>query len=194
VVSRARTPGPVRFVTSNSAKLSEVEAYLGAAGIPVQAVLRRLPEPQADELEPVVQAKLEATRDLRGTVLVEDSGLFVDALKGFPGPYSSYAYRTLGLGGLLLLLHDRPRTARFRTVVGLRHDGRSALLAGEVEGTIAAAPRGTNGFAFDPLFEPGAGPRTFAEMSLEEKNAHSHRARALALVVHELKVPPAGRA
>jgi XTP/dITP diphosphohydrolase len=193
VVSRARSPGPVQFVTSNSAKLSEVEAYLAAAGISVRAVLRRLPEPQADDLEPVVQAKLEATRDLRGTVLVEDSGIFVEALQGFPGPYSSYVYRTLGLEGLLLLLRDRPRNARFRTVVGLRREGRAILLTGEVEGNIALRPRGSNGFAFDPVFEPEGGSRTFAEMSLEEKNAHSHRARALALVVRELTAPSAGR-
>jgi XTP/dITP diphosphohydrolase len=194
VVSRARIPGPVQFVTSNSAKLSEVEAYLGAAGIPVRGVLRRLPEPQADELGPVVQAKLEATWDLTGTVLVEDSGLFVDVLQGFPGPYSAFAYRTLGLEGLLRLLQDRPRQARFRTVAGLRWDGGSRLLTGEVSGTIALRPRGTNGFAFDPLFEPEGGARTFAEMSLEEKNAHSHRSRALALVVQELTAPSAGRA
>lgn len=186
MVSRARASGPVHFVTSNSAKLAEVQAYLEAASIEVRPVLRRLPEPQADQLEPVVQAKLAATADIAGTVLVEDSGLFVDALGGFPGPYSSYAYRTIGLDGLLRLLAERPRAARFRTVVGLRRAGRSTLFPGEVAGTIATRARGTQGFAFDPVFEPEGGPRTFAEMPLQEKNSHSHRARALAGVVREL--------
>lgn len=185
----ARVSGPVHFVTSNPAKLAEVQAYLATASIEVRPVVRRLPEPQADQLEPVVQAKLAATEDIAGRVLVEDSGLFVDALGGFPGPYSSYAYRTVGVAGLLKLLADRPRGARFRTVVGLRTDGRSLLFEGEVAGTIATGARGTHGFAFDPVFEPNGGRRTFAEMSLEEKNAHSHRARALAGVVRELTAP-----
>lgn len=178
--------GPVHFVSSNPAKIAEVRSLLGAASIEVIPVHRRLPEPQADQLEPVVQAKLEATRDIAGTVLVEDSGLFVDALGGFPGPYSSFVYRTLGVDGLLRLLTDRPRVAHFRTVAGLRHDGRSTLLHGEVTGTIATRARGTHGFAFDPVFEPDGGARTFAEMPLDEKNVHSHRARALADVVREL--------
>lgn len=188
-MSRARVSGPVHFVTSNSAKLAEVQAYLGTASIEVRPVLRRLPEPQADQLEPVVQAKLDATADIAGTVLVEDSGLFVDALGGFPGPYSSFAYRTIGVDGLLRLLTDRPRTARFRTVAGLRREGRALLLHGEVEGTIATRARGAHGFAFDPVFAPDGSARTFAEMSLEEKNAHSHRARALSEVVRALTTP-----
>ncbi|MGI0156772.1 MAG: non-canonical purine NTP pyrophosphatase [Thermoplasmata archaeon] len=190
MVGRAAGPSRVTFVTSNSAKLAEVTAYFETQGISVGAELRRLPEVQADDLDRVVAGKLGATGDLQGSVLVEDSGLFVDALKGFPGPYSAYVYRTLGLEGLLRLLEGHPRGAVFRTVAGLRLSGRTLLLPGEVRGEIIDRPRGDHGFAYDPVFRPEGVSRSFGEMSLSEKNAHSHRARALARVVVALREAP----
>ncbi len=168
----------VRFVTSNVGKFREVRELLAPSGIRVLQDRRTLPEPQADRLEPVVRAKLAAVRGGRTPVLVEDSGLFVHALNGFPGVYSAHLYKTLGYGALLDLLRGRDRTAVFRTVAGVRIGSGVRLFTGECPGTIVRHPRGSGGFGFDPVFRPSGASRTFAEMSSAEKNRYSHRARA----------------
>ncbi|NOZ89276.1 MAG: RdgB/HAM1 family non-canonical purine NTP pyrophosphatase, partial [Crenarchaeota archaeon] len=117
---------------------------------------------------------------LTGTpVAVEDAGLFVDALSGFPGPYSSYVYKTIGVHGILRLLEgEENRAARFVSVIAYAGPWGVQLFRGEVKGSIAAEPRGSGGFGFDPIFIPEGADKTFAEMNIEEKNMYSHRARA----------------
>jgi len=113
---------------------------------------------------------------------VEDAGLFVEALKGFPGPYSAYVYRTLGTRGILKLMENvEDRAASFRSVVVFSSpEHQPVCFSGEVKGRISMEERGDSGFGFDPIFEPEAGDgRTFAEMTTEEKNRYSHRAEAL---------------
>ena len=110
-------------------------------------------------------------------VLVGDSGLFVEALDGFPGPYSAYVERTLGIEAIprLLTAEDSPR-AYFRTVLAYA-DGRDLeTFTGSVAGRIVE-PRGDRGFGYDPIFEYNG--LTMAEMTTAEKNAISHRGRAL---------------
>jgi XTP/dITP diphosphohydrolase len=175
------------FVTSNVAKAAEATVFLRPRGIEIRPIIRQLPEPQADDLRTVALAKLEAVSEIAGAVFVEDSGLFVDGLGGFPGVYSAYAYRTLGIAGLLRLLEGQPRGAEFRTVAGLRVNGAKELLTGSVRGEIAPAPRGSNGFGYDPVFLPEGRRETFAEMALAEKSALSHRARAMAAVATRLR-------
>ncbi|MCI4346102.1 MAG: non-canonical purine NTP pyrophosphatase [Thermoplasmata archaeon] len=175
------------FVTSNAAKAAEAATFLQALGIEVHPVVRRLPEPQSERLEEVASAKLDAASDVPGAVLVEDSGLFVDALGGFPGVYSAYAFRTLGVAGLLRLLDGYPRGAEFRTAAALRWRGTHQVLTGAVRGEIAREPRGTNGFGYDPVFVPEGERRSFAEMTLPEKSSLSHRARAMAAVSSRLR-------
>ena len=123
--------------------------------------------------------------------LADDSGLEVDVLGGAPGVYSSrYADDCCGGGDaannarLLVELEDVPaedRIARFRSVIVLvGEDGHETVAEGACEGAIGFLPRGQNGFGYDPLFLPQATPgRTMAELSLEEKNAISHRGAAL---------------
>jgi XTP/dITP diphosphohydrolase len=125
----------------------------------------------------------------------DDTGLEVDALGGAPGVYSArYAGpQRDAADNVAKLLHElatQPdRRARFRTVISLvlgANDVRE--FNGEVRGTIAAVPMGGRGFGYDPVFVPGEGDgRTFAEMTLDEKNLLSHRARAVAGLVEELK-------
>ena len=113
-------------------------------------------------------------------MLVEDSGLFIEALGGFPGVYSAYVLRTLGPSRLLRLLGVRERRAHFVTVFGYAPSrGRVQLFRGEVHGRLADRPRGRHGFGFDPIFVPDGLDRTFAEMELAEKDRRSHRGRAL---------------
>ena len=169
----------VRFVSSNRDKFREVEEILRPLGIHAHWSRRTLPEPQADRLEPVVRSKLAALPDDGRTYMVEDSGLFLEGLGGFPGVYSAYVYRTVGLGGLLKLLERRPRGAVFRTVAGVRTARSTWWVGGESRGTIARALRGDGGFGYDPIFVPTGARRTFAEMSLSEKNRFSHRGQAI---------------
>src|SRR5437870_12159871 len=121
---------------------------------------------------PIYAAGIVA-RQVRGEFLIDDSGLFVDALGGFPGVYSSYVYRTIGPGGVLALMkREARRSARFETVFLLGRRGRPPrIFRGACEGSIARAPPGRGGFGFAPIFVPRGSRRTFGEMSLAEKNA-----------------------
>lgn len=167
------------FVSTNPGKYREVAAVLRPYGVRVRWKRRPLPEPQAETLEEVVAAKLDAVRDVPGLVLVEDSGLFIPSLAGFPGVYSAHFLKIWKFEPILELLRHRNRAACFRTVAGLQRGRRRAFFVGEVAGTIAARPRGRNGFGYDPIFVPLGWGRTFAEVPAESKNDVSHRARAL---------------
>jgi XTP/dITP diphosphohydrolase len=115
---------------------------------------------------------------------VEDSGIFVDALKGFPGPYSRYIHDTVGIGSIITLMENvENRAAHFRSVVAFgSSEEQPVCFVGKVEGKISLRKRGTGGFGYDPIFVPLEGDgRTFGEMTMEEKNRFSHRARALRL-------------
>lgn len=168
----------VRFVTSNDGKFREVAAILAPYGIRVRRVRRVLPEPQTDQLETVVTAKLGALPPNSLPTIVEDSGLFIPSLNGFPGVYSAHFYRVWGFGPIQYLLRGRSRRAVFRTVAGLRVGRRTHLFVGECIGTITPRTRGEAGFGFDPIFQPVGTRRTYSQMPLGEKNRHSHRARA----------------
>ena len=167
------------FVSTNPGKYREVSAVLRPYGVRVRWTRRTLPEPQAETLEEVVRAKLDAVRDVAGRVLVEVSGLFIPSLAGFPGVYSAHFLKVWKFGPILELLRHRERAAHFRTVAGLRRGRKQAFFVGEVSGEIARRPRGRNGFGYDPIFVPAGWRRTFAEASAESKNDVSHRARAL---------------
>ena len=175
-------PTEVRFVTSNPGKYREVRALLRPYEVRVRWSRRPLPEPQADRLHDVVTAKLAAVPKGPEFVLVEDSGLFIDSLNGFPGVYSAYIYRIWKFDPILELLRHRPRAATFRTVAGLRRGRSTWQFEGECPGSIARRPRGSEGFGFDSIFIPQGDRKTYAEASPAEKNARSHRARAMAKV------------
>jgi XTP/dITP diphosphohydrolase len=169
----------VTFVSRNVGKVPEVRAVLGAHGVRVAWKRRVFVEPQAERLEDVVAEKLRAVRGLRGYVLVEDSGLFIPSLNGFPGVYSSHFLDVWGFGPILELLQHRPREAYFRAVAGLRLGRQQWTFAGEVHGSIAPRAAGKNGFGYDPIFIPDGWDRTFAQVPAEQKDAISHRARAM---------------
>jgi XTP/dITP diphosphohydrolase len=167
------------FVSTNAGKSREVRTVLAEYGVKVHWARRTLPEVQADRLESVVQAKLAGARAVGPRVLVEDSGLFIPSLGGFPGVYSSYVLETIGLEGILRLLSQRNRHAVFRTVAGLSIGSRRWTCAGECRGRIAEKPRGSHGFGFDPIFIAEGDSRTFAQLDSAEKNRRSHRGKAL---------------
>lgn len=142
---------------------------------------RRYPEIQAESLEDVVQYGLEHLPvNSQGNYLIEDSGLSISALGGFPRVYSAYIYHTLGLPGILKLLEgETNRKATFHSVIGFREStGSPQIFEGVCEGKITTHPRGEKGFGYDPIFIPTGSSSTFAEMSYKEKNMFSHRGKA----------------
>jgi XTP/dITP diphosphohydrolase len=183
-------PASIRFVSTNPGKFREVEEILRSFGMPVSWDRRSLPEPQADSLEEVVVGKIQGLPKDPRCLLLEDSGLFIDALGGFPGVYSAYAYRTLGLAGILRALDKQPRTATFRTVAAVRWGRRVWTAPGAVRGSIAAAPRGSEGFGYDPIFVPSGERRTFAQMPPASKDRRSHRGRAVRAVIRRMIASP----
>jgi XTP/dITP diphosphohydrolase len=184
---------PVRFVTSNEGKVDEAREYLDA----VERVDYDYTEVQGDLKTVASAGAREAFGALGGAdpVLVDDAGMFVRALDGFPGPYSSYVEDTLGIERVWRLCErEDDRRAQFRTVLAYAHrpedaeDVRVETFTGRVPGTVVE-PRGDGGFGYDPLFEHDG--KTMAEMSTAEKNAVSHRGRALAKFADWLAGEPA---
>ena len=176
-------------MTTNEGKFREVFDKLLEHGIRIEHLDRGYPEIQADSLEKIVRfGATELDAQVQGDYLIDDSGLFVDALSGFPGPYSSYVYKRVGCPGILKLLQGVPRrSASFQTVFLFRKGGEHMTFRGECVGAIAEREQGKAGFGFDPIFVPQGEARTFAEMSLKEKNAYSHRARAVDELLSFLK-------
>ncbi len=169
----------VRFTSTNPGKVREVRSLLAPYGVRVRWSRRRLSEPQAETLEEVARHKLAAVPRSRGYDLVEDSGLFVDSLGGFPGVYSAHILKIWGFGPILELVRRRKRQAAFRTVAALRLGRQVWTFSGEVRGTIAPRAAGKNGFGFDPIFVPAGYARTLGQLPAATKDAISHRAEAL---------------
>lgn len=172
------------FVTTNFHKFNEARRVLAEHGVAAALLRIEAIEVQNDDLEEIAEASVRDAVEKSGLpVLVEDAGLFIGVLKGFPGPYSSYVYQTLGTKGVLKLMEGiAKRNAYFCSVVAFYSPERASpkCFHGKVEGEITLKERGNQGFGFDPIFEPKGGVgKTFAEMTTTEKNRFSHRAQAL---------------
>jgi XTP/dITP diphosphohydrolase len=198
----------LRYVTTNPGKVREAEEYLDEGS--VAQLEYDYTEIQSDDLRDIAaRGAREAYRYAGEPALVDDAGLFIRALDGFPGPYSAYVEETVGVERTWdLASREADRGAAFRCVLAycdgegfdaspdpVDSDDRVAaaaagpdgdeerealpvkLFEGTVRGTMVE-PRGQGGFGFDPIFERNG--TTFAEMAAEEKNAISHRGRALA--------------
>ncbi|MFQ6129537.1 MAG: XTP/dITP diphosphatase [Candidatus Hadarchaeaceae archaeon] len=170
------------FVTGNRHKAEEVSELAARHGIELEHRDTPYIEIQADELEQVVRPSVQqACALLRAPCFVEDAGLFVRALRDFPGPYSNFVFRTLGNEGIIKLMSgEKDRRAEFRSAIGYCEPGeKPEVFTGKVEGSIALEGRGARGFGFDPIFLAENTNKTFGEMEISEKNRISHRARAL---------------
>ena len=182
------------LATRNAHKTGEIRAILGDRF----EVLNVTSFPECPEIEEtgatfLENARLKAegvSRLVEGWVLSDDSGLEVDALDGAPGVWSSSFGGEEGnhrLNNERLISEMAGKTergARFRCTMVLAKGGRDqADFSATVEGRIIDAPRGTEGFGYDPLFIPEGFGETFAELGAEVKNGLSHRSRALAHVI-----------
>jgi XTP/dITP diphosphohydrolase len=173
------------FATNNFHKFDEARRVLTAHGIAVGMLRVKALEIQSDSLIDIAQASaIDAFERCHLPVMVEDAGLFINALNGFPGPYSAYVYKTVGNAGLLKLMEKMAdRKAAFQSVIAY-YDGHGAPLCfeGGAAGKIISEERrgdGKSGFGFDPIFQPAMSAKTFAEMAIAEKNGFSHRALAV---------------
>ncbi|HIP62618.1 MAG TPA: XTP/dITP diphosphatase [Archaeoglobus profundus] len=176
----------ILFVTSNEGKYKEARSIGKKYGIEVEWLNEEYLEPQGKDLEYIAKKSAELlVEKVKRPFFIEDSGLFIEALNGFPGPYSSYVFKTIGNEGILKLMEGiKNRKAYFLSVVAF-FDGREIkIFKGRVEGVIATEMRGDKGFGFDPIFEYNG--RTFAEMG-EEKNEVSHRSKALKALFEYIK-------
>jgi len=172
------------LVTGNIHKFAEARVVLSEFGLSTVMLNVDAVEIQADSVERVAEASvMDAVRRCCLPVIVEDAGLFISALKGFPGPYSSYVFRTIGAEGVLKLMKNvNDRGAFFESAVAFSVPGwnSSKLFRGRTEGIIMDQMKGHGGFGYDPIFAPaGGGGKTFAEMSVDVKNRFSHRGKAL---------------
>ena len=173
----------VYFGTTNTHKFNEAKSILDNLNINLERLNEKGIEIQSDQLEAIADYAVKSLAQRSNfPVFVEDAGLFIDALSGFPGPYSSFAHKTIGLEGILRLMDGRKkRSATFLSAVSFCGVGLGPrTFRGAVRGKIAAKVEGTKGFGFDPIFIPEEGNgKTFAEMTVVEKNRLSHRARSL---------------
>ena len=178
------------FATNNAHKLDEVRAILGNT-IELTTLKEAGITEDIPENEPTIEgnalAKARYVWERTGCdCFADDTGLEVDALGGDPGVHSA-RYATDGhdfAANRTKLLREMEgkehRTARFRTVVALIEGGKESCFEGVVEGEITTSEMGEGGFGYDPLFRPEGYEQTFAELAPEEKNAISHRGRAVA--------------
>ncbi|MFA7198265.1 MAG: RdgB/HAM1 family non-canonical purine NTP pyrophosphatase [Methanoculleus sp.] len=164
-------------VTSNANKAREVAASF-AGVLEVEHVALECPEVRHVDVGEVARGKAEyAYQALSRPLIVDDTGLFIDALGGFPGACAAYVHDTIGNAGILRLMEGvEDRNAHFETAIAFAREDGIRVFRGVLPGTIVP-PQGAEGFGYDPIFAHAG--RTLAQMPLAEKSRISHRARAL---------------
>lgn len=177
---------PLYFITGSKGKFEEVKTIIPQ----VEMLNVDLPEMQDIDAEKIVEAKLQAAfQQSKGEFLVEDTSLYFDGLNGLPGPLIKWFLKTIGNEGMYTLAKNMGNTkATAKAIIGYAKDKNNiSFHAGVVHGEIVA-PRGDQGFGWDPIFQPEGQTKTFAEMTLEEKNSFSIR-RTAALQLKKTIVP-----
>ena len=169
------------FVTSNPNKAREAGDILG---VELRSIALDIPELQDLDVAQVAAVKAAAAREALGApdspILVEDSGLIVEAWNGLPGALTKWFLASVGNEGILRMLQgEEDRSARAVCAVAIAFaDGSTRVFLGEVGGLISPKPRGSGGFGWDPIFVPRGYSETYAELG-PRKHEDSHRARAL---------------
>lgn len=184
------------FATNNEHKLLEIKKVIdprfSVTGLREHGIQEEIPEDYFTLEENAFQKAAYVYEKFGISCFSDDTGLEIDALNGEPGVFSARYSRTgapvypdmeVSAGNIRKVLEklegSQNRKARFRTVIALILEGKRVAFEGIVEGVIAEELRGAGGFGYDPIFIPEGGVKTFAEMTLAEKNRISHRARAI---------------
>ena len=165
------------FVSSNKHKYLEAKEILSSFGIRLGFFESELIEIQSDSLSKIAKAKaLDAFSKCKKPIIIEDDALVVKSLGGFPGPYSSYVFKTIGNQGVVNLT-KRDRRAEFCAVISYCDKNKKPILfEGIIPGKISKKIQGL-GWGYDPIFVPQGKAKTYAQIS--DKNTLSHRYRAL---------------
>ena len=172
------------FATNNPGKFREIKNFFKKTNIKGLQFKTNLYEIQTSNLKDVIIYKLQQLKtvfqDSQSAIFVEDSGLFIKSLNGFPGVYSSYVYKTLGVDGVLSLMKNKQnRESYFECWIGWLFKNEEHYISAKCFGSISIEPHGAEGFGFDPIFIPKGYKRTFAQLSIDEKERISHRGLAL---------------
>jgi XTP/dITP diphosphohydrolase len=180
----------IYFASGNANKIKEIGVKLGSvaeiAGLSDLGFSDDIPETGSTLHENAAIKARFIYEKFAVPCFADDTGLMIEALNGAPGVYSArYAGDQRSASDnmekvLLSMAGELNRNALFRTVICLILEGHEHFFVGDAPGTIQRERRGTEGFGYDPIFIPLGSSRTFAEMNLQEKNALSHRAKAIA--------------
>jgi len=159
------------FLTGNQGKLSEATSIIPE----IEGMEIDLPEVQEIDAKKIIENKLkEAAKQLEDNLIVEDTSLYLDGLGGLPGPLIKWFMKTIGNEGLVKIANSFSNKAEARTWIAYLNNGKVEFFEGVIKGTIVE-PRGENGFGWDAIFQPEGYEKTFAEMTMEEKNELSMR-------------------
>lgn len=167
----------ILFATTNQGKAVEAEAILG---IPVEIVSLEIDEIQDLDPKRIVRKKAEeAFKRINRPLIVDDVSVRISAWGNFPGPFIKFLLNENNKLFRRLLKYEKDRRGTVITTIGY-HDGKNIhIFTGHIEGLFLLQLRGSNGFGFDALFKPEGSIKTFAEMTIDEKNKISHRSIAL---------------
>ncbi len=185
----------IYFITGNNHKFKEIKKLFQKEEIDYDLKQKTAAtiEVQASSIKEVALFKLNSIKtNFNNSYFVEDAGFFIDdPLKGFPGVYSKFVFNTIGNNGIIKLINNYGNTAaHFEAVIALYFQplDKNFIFEGSIEGKVSKEIRGTSGFGYDPIFIPNELPNnTFAELSIEEKNSISHRAKAWQKMLNFLK-------
>lgn len=164
------------FVSSNKHKYQEAKKILKSFGINLGFFKSNLEEIQSNSLKEIAEQKAkDAFSKCKKPVIIEDDGLFIDSLEGFPGPYSSYVFKTIGNKGIINLVKNN-RKAKFVSIITYCDKKILESFNAKLDGKISTSQKG-KGWGYDPIFIPKNSKKTFAESN--NKNQLSHRYKAL---------------
>src|SRR3989338_1323998 len=189
MADKSRNMASVNFVTSNPGKVREFRQILEPK-IKVNHIKMAYPELRSDSSEEIARHSAEMLAEkLNKTVVVEDSGLFIKALNGFPGTCSAYIHKRIGLDGILRLMEGvKDRSCTYRSAVACCEPGKKTVsFLGEEKGAISESIRGSFGFGHDPIFIPEGGSKTYGEMENVEEIKKFRRMAVEKLKRHLMK-------
>jgi len=178
----------IKVITSNPGKVKEYKEALSSFGIDIEHLRIPYDEIQTSELTEVVRNGMDQIKAKGVTdFIIDDSGIFIDALNGFPGVFSAYVQKTIGNRGILVLMNDEDnRKANFQCCIGCNLKGKDIIVLGRCDGSVLENEKGNEGFGYDPIFSHD-GKRSLAEIPMKEKNMISHRGNAVKLLMNEIK-------
>tara|TARA_B100000959_G_scaffold3885_1_gene4199 strand:- start:623 stop:1183 length:561 start_codon:yes stop_codon:yes gene_type:complete len=169
----------VFFASSNEHKFEEAQRILSTLGVNIKLFKTTLEEIQSNSLNEIAKRKaIDAFTKIQKPILIEDDGLFINSLNGFPGPYSSYAYDTIGNTGIIQLLENTElRDAKFVAIIAYCNGiDEVKLFESSIPGKISKEIE-KGGWGYDPIFIPDGESKTYANVS--DKDKFSHRSASL---------------